>query len=41
MQCIQHLHILLKELRIDHTLDNVMRHDILKLHDQLVHHLLR
>lgn len=41
VQCVQHLHILLKELRIDHTLDNVMRHNILELHDQLVHHLFR
>ena len=41
VQSIKHLHILLEKLGVDVTLDNIMSHDVLQLHDELVHHLLR
>ena len=40
MQCVQHFDIFLKKRRIDDTLDDVVRHDVLQLHDKLVHNFL-
>ena len=40
VKSIKHLDIFLEKLCIDVTLDNIMSHDVLQLHDQLMHHLL-